>query len=158
MAEINADQKVMEFFPSIQTPEQTEKFVRRMQQQFLDKGFCYFAVDKLSDNGFIGFIGLSEQNFKADFTPCVDIGWRLHQKEWGKGYATEGAKKCLEFAFQTLSLTMIKAICPVINNKSEGVMKKLNMEKKQTFDHPLLKDDKDLEKCVVYEIKRTNNT
>jgi len=151
MTEINSDSKVMEFFPSIPNKEQTEEFVDRMKKQYSENGFCYFAVDKLDNNELIGFIGISEQNFESDFTPCVDIGWRLAQKEWGKGYATEGAKKCLDFAFNDVGLKTIKSICPKINDKSERVMEKLGMKKIKTFNHPLLKEYKTLESCVLYE-------
>ncbi len=154
MAKINADSKVMEYFPSIPTYKQTEEFVQRMQQQFLEKGFCYFAVDKLMTNEFIGFVGLSEQTFQSDFTPCIDIGWRLSQAEWGKGFATEGAKSCLEFAFKTVGLKKIIATCPVVNKKSERVMIKLGMTKKLNFKHPLLKDYRYIEECMLYEIER----
>jgi len=154
MTEINSDPKVMEFFPSIPSSKQTEDFIDRMQKQFSEKGFCYFAVDKLSDNEFIGFIGISEQNFQSDFTPCIDIGWRLSQKEWGKGFATEGANRCLDFAFNDIGLEKIKSICPIINKKSERVMEKLGMIKKKSFNHPLLKEYRILEKCVLYEIKK----
>ena len=41
------------------------------------------------------------------------------QTEWGKGFATEGAKKCLEFAFNEVGLKNIKSICPETNDKSE---------------------------------------
>ncbi len=152
MALINSDPKVMEFFPSIPNKEETEQFVERMQHQFAKNGCCYFAVDKLENNEFIGFIGISEQNYEADFTPCFDVGWRLAQKEWGRGYATEGAKKCLDFAFNEIGLKSIKSICPIVNVKSEGVMKKLGMIKQKTFKHPLLKEHKKLESCVLYEI------
>ena len=74
MAKINTDEKVMKFFPDVNSKEQTLNFIDRMQLQFEAKGFCYFAVDKLENNEFIGFIGLSEQNYKAEFTPCIDIG------------------------------------------------------------------------------------
>ena len=151
MAVINSDPRVMEYFPSTASKVQTEQFVDRMKSQFSEKGFCYFAVDKLENNEFIGFIGISEQNFESDFTPCIDIGWRLEQKEWGKGYATEGAKKCLDYAFNNLGLKTIKSICPLINDKSERVMEKLGMTKKMTFKHPLLKEYKTLEDCVLYE-------
>ena len=93
--EINSDEKVMEFIPTIPTKKQTTEFVERMKKQFENKGFCYFAVDKLADREFIGFIGLSEQTYEADFTPCIDIGWRIKSSEWNKGYATEGAKNVL---------------------------------------------------------------
>ena len=125
-----------------------------MQKQFLEKGFCYFAVDKLADGEFIGFIGISEQTFESDFTPCIDLGWRLSQAQWGKGFATEGAKRCLDFAFHTIGLKKIKSMCPVVNSRSIRVMEKLEMTKKADFNHPLLKDHKHLEKCVLYEIER----
>ena len=50
MHEINSDEKVMEFFPSVLTKQQTTEFVQRMKNQFIEKSFCYFAVDKLEDN------------------------------------------------------------------------------------------------------------
>src|SRR5687768_8719107 len=93
MVKINADEKVMEFFPGVVTKEQTIEFVERMKRQFSNKGFCYFAVDILENNEFIGFIGLSEQTYNADFAPCIDIGWRINSNEWNKGFATEGAKR-----------------------------------------------------------------
>ena len=157
MALINEDAEVMAFFPSIQNKVQTDQFVDRMILQFSKNGFCYFAVDKLETNEFIGFIGVSEQTFESSFTPCVDIGWRLAQKEWGKGYATEGAKKCLDFAFNQIGLQTIKSTCPEINDASERVMIKLGMTKTMAFNHPLLRDHKTIESCVLYEIENKNH-
>ena len=153
MGIINSDPKVMAHFPATLTQEQTNEFIDRMKEQFSKHGFCYFAVDKLENKEFIGFIGIAEITFESDFTPCVDIGWRLAQQEWGKGFATEGAKKCIDFAFSEIGLKNIKSICPEINTKSEKVMKKIGMKKMKIFNHPLLTDFNDLEKCVVYEIE-----
>ena len=152
MDAINTDPLVMEFFPGIKTREETSNFIVRMQQELAAKGFCYFAVDKLDDGKFIGFIGLSEQTFMSDFTPCIDIGWRLHSLEWGQGFATEGAKACLAYGFETLQLPSICSIAPAINTKSENVMKKIGMEKVKNFKHPLLKGNERLEECVLYKI------
>ena len=154
MGMINSDAKVMEYFPAIPTQKQTVEFIDRMKAQFSKNGFCYFAVDKLENNEFIGFIGIAEQTFESDFTPCVDIGWRLARAEWGKGFATEGAKKCLEFAFNEIGLKNIKSICPAINDKSEKVMRKIGMKKTASFKHPLLSEFKELERCVLYEIEK----
>lgn len=149
MGKINSDPKVMEHFPAIPTQKQTDEFIDRMKTQFSENGFCYFAVDKLENNEFIGFIGIAKQTFESDFTPCVDIGWRLAQAEWGKGFATEGAKKCLEYAFDKIGLKNIKSICPKTNDKSEKVMKKIGMKKIINFNHPLLCEFKELEECVL---------
>lgn len=154
MGMINSDPKVMEHFPSIPTQKQTDEFIDRMRDQFSKNGFCYFAVDKLENNEFIGFIGIAEQTFESDFTPCVDIGWRLAQAEWGKGFATEGAKKCLEFAFNEMGLENIKSICPEINTRSEKVMKKIGMKKMGTFKHPKLKEYPEYENCICYDLTK----
>jgi len=50
-------------------------------------------------------IGLAFQEYKTKFTPAIDIGWRLKRSAWGKGYATEGAKRCLEYAFNELKIS-----------------------------------------------------
>ncbi len=154
MGRINADPKVMEYFPTSISQKQTDAFIDRMKTQFSENGYCYFAVEKLKTKEFIGFIGIAKQTFESDFTPCVDIGWRLAKTEWGKGFATEGAKKCLEYAFDKIGLQNIKSICPKVNEKSEKVMKKIGMKKIKNFNHPLLSKCTDLEECVLYEIEK----
>ena len=152
MAAINEDPDVMEFFPAIKTYKETEEFIERMQQQMADIGYCYFAVEKLNDGAFIGFIGLSDQVFESSFTPCTDIGWRLAQDQWNKGYATEGAQRCLAYAFDKLGITKVHAITPAINLRSQRIMQKIGMKKAAEFMHPLLINDERLRECVVYEI------
>ncbi|MGJ1418906.1 GNAT family N-acetyltransferase [Sphingobacterium spiritivorum] len=151
---INTDRKVMEFFPDVSTKEQTTEFVQRMKRQFEDKAFCYFAVDRLDNREFIGFIGLSEQTYAADFTPCIDIGWRISSTEWNKGYATEGAKKCLDYALNVLKLQEIYAVAPKINLKSEHIMKKIGLKKQYEFEHPLLTNNERLRTCVLYKTEK----
>jgi RimJ/RimL family protein N-acetyltransferase len=157
LAGINADPQVMEFFPETKTYAETGEFVKRMQQQFAERGYCYFAVDKLEDGEFIGFIGLSYQAYDADFTPCTDIGWRLNSREWHKGYAAEGALRCLEYGLNELALKEICAVAPRINTRSEHVMKKIGMSKVCDFIHPLLTNDDRLKECVRYKIEKTED-
>ncbi|MES2704015.1 MAG: GNAT family N-acetyltransferase [Bacteroidota bacterium] len=154
MAAMNADPAVMEFFPGTQTEEQTAEFIQRMQDQYAATGYCYYAVDTLIDNNFIGFIGLSDKTFDADFTPCVDIGWRLGTHAWHKGYATEGAHRCLEYGFNELGLAEIVAMAPQVNLRSIHIMHKLGMSKRCDFAHPLLPSDARLRQCVLYGVSR----
>ena len=153
--EINSNKEAMQFFPSTQTKEQTEAFITKMQNQYAKKEFCYFAVEILETKEFIGFIGLSLQTFELDFTPAIDIGWRLHPNFWHKGFATEGAKRCLDFGFNQLKLEKIIAVAPVINIPSISIMQKIGMNKVQNFKHSLLKEYTQLETCVLYVKKNT---
>ncbi|MGB1204753.1 MAG: GNAT family N-acetyltransferase [Chitinophagales bacterium] len=150
MAAISANKEVMRFFSSVKSEAQTASFIEAMQKEYNNKGFCYFAVEILETNEMIGFIGLSAQDYECDFTPFVDIGWRLAEHTWNNGYATEGAKRCLKYAFEVLHLNEVYAVTPVPNKKSERIMQKIGMTKVATFAHPLLLNDERLKMCVLY--------
>ena len=152
MIRISSDPDVMEHFPATATPEQTIAFIEKMKQLFEEKNYCYFATEEIESGDFVGFIGLAHKKFKADFTPCVDIGWRLAKKYWGKGYATEGAKRCLSYGFKEMNIDNIKSTAPLVNRKSIRVMEKIGMRKQMEFKHPLLLEYKRLVNCVCYEI------
>ena len=152
MAEINADPEVMAFFPAIQSLPQTTDFIKRMQAQQASKGYCYFAVDRLDNKEFIGFIGLTDQSYEADFTPCVDIGWRLKRSAWNNGFAREGAASCLAYAFTVLALERVYSVAPKVNVRSEHIMQRIGMHKVKEFIHPMLRDDERLGQCILYGI------
>jgi len=156
-SEINADPSVMEHFPNTLSKKDTERFIERLRSMYNDKGYTYFATEILKTGELIGFIGLAHQTYIAKFTPATDIGWRLKKTAWGKGYATEGAKKCLAYAFTELKLNKIIAICTINNEKSEKVMKKIGMTKQGSFKHPNLTEFPEHEQCVWYEIKNKNS-
>lgn len=155
LIEINNDDEVMAYFPQKPSAVETINFVKRMQYTFFNKNFCYFAVDTLARGEFIGFIGLSEKHFASDFTPCIDIGWRLKRSVWNQGLATEGAKACLAYGFDRLSLKQISAIAPAQNLISQKVMSKIGMTKVKDFYHPELAHSPNLQKCVLFSITRS---
>lgn len=151
-SKLNADPEVMEHFPKKLSEKETGEFLLRLQEYFSRHGYTYYATEILDSEEFIGFIGLAFQDFEAVFNPSVDIGWRLKRSSWGNGYATEGAKRCLNYAFNELQMKRIISICPEGNYRSQQVMKKIGMTKKGIFKHPALKDFPEYEKCVWYEL------
>ena len=144
----------MEHFPKPLTVKETAEFINRLQIHYTKYGFNYYATEILESGELIGFIGLAFQDYKTDFTPAADIGWRLKKSAWGNGFATEGAKKCLEFGFIELNLEKIISTCTEKNAKSEKVMKKIGMEKIGIFNHPKLKEFPEYEKCICYGINK----
>lgn len=149
-----SDPKVMKFFPSVLSEKQAFGTLNKLKESFEKNGYTYFAVDLLNENKFIGFIGLYLQEFESAYTPCIDIGWRLLPQFWNQGFASEGAERCIQFAFEDLNISQLRAFCSLTNLPSERVMQKIGMEKIGTFMHPLLKDFKQIEECVVYEINK----
>lgn len=153
-AAMNADDRVMEFFPAVKSFEQTRQEYEFILNRFEEHGYCFWAVSELHKTNFIGLIGLSYVDFPAHFTPTVEIGWRLAYDYWGKGYATEGAKASLQYGFETLKLPEIVAFTAKQNRRSQNVMKKIGMHhnSKDDFDHPRLPEDNWLRRHVLYRI------
>lgn len=150
-AAINADKEVMRFFQKPLSREETLAMMDRMQRMYEERGYCYFAVDLLESKELIGTIGLGWKTFAADFTPCVDIGWRLGKKFWNRGLATEGAEACLHFAQQT-EIPEVLSMASIGNLASIQVMQKIGMTYWKDFDHPDLGDFPNIQRCCLYKI------
>lgn len=151
MIKISSNKLVMKFFPATATAEQTTVFIHKMRELYASHKYCYFAAIEKQSGKTMGFIGLNNPNYQADFLPNVDIGWRLSPEYWGKGLATEGAKECLAYGFQELQLPKIISTAPIINKASIKVMEKIGMTKRCNFKHPNLEFCKRLVNCVCYE-------
>lgn len=88
---MNADPKVMEYFVKPLTVKESSAFFLRIRNELADFGYGAYAVERKTDGKFLGFTGLHRIPFKADFTPGIEIAWRLIREAWGNGYATEAA-------------------------------------------------------------------
>lgn len=77
----------------------------------------------LHDGTYIGWCGL--KNF-PDHNE-VDLGYRFHQRFWGKGYASEASMACLKYGFEELKLNRIVARAMPANIASIKVIQKLKM-------------------------------
>ena len=151
-AQLNSDEAVMEHFPNILSIEEVKKFIGQLKNHLVENGITYYATEILASKEFIGMIGLAAQKYQTKFTPAIDIGWRLKRSAWGKGYATEGAKRCLEYGFEDLDIKRIISVCTLKNHKSENVMKKIGMTKIGEFNHPEMANFPDYERHFCYEM------
>jgi RimJ/RimL family protein N-acetyltransferase len=98
-SKLNADPKVMEFFPSVLTKEQSDALVSEMKALIAEKGWGFWAVEEKATGLFVGTLGLHEPTDPLPFTPCVEIGWRFLHEYWGKGYAIEAGGRSTEICF-----------------------------------------------------------
>jgi ribosomal-protein-alanine N-acetyltransferase len=153
-AKMNANKEVMRYFPKTLDFKETDNFLNRVQEHFKENGYGLWAVELKDTNEFIGFIGFLNATFEAEFTPCVEIGWRLDNKYWNNGYATEGAKTCLEYGFNKLNLNAIYSFTAEPNKPSENVMKKIGMKKIGEFKHPRVEEGSPLKPHILYKIDK----
>lgn len=141
----------MRFFPDTLSDYETESFYNRILKEFNRNGWGLYAVELKSSGEFIGYVGLHEISFEADFTPGVEIGWRLAADYHNSGYAPEAASAVLELAKKN-GIQHLYSFTAKINVPSERVMQKIGMVKVGEFNHPNLPADSSLLRHVLYRI------
>ena len=153
---LNADPEVMRYFPATLDAAQSDALAQRIREAMARRDSGFWAVEVPGVAGFIGFTGLSVPGFRAHFTPCVEIGWRLAAAYWGKGYASEAASAALRHAFETLRLEEVVAFTARPNLRSSAVMRRIGMvhDPADDFDHPNLPDGHPLRRHVLYRLTR----
>ena len=158
-ARLNSDPRVMEFFPTALTADQTYAAMDRIEAHHQHHGFGLLAAELRITGKFIGYIGLAVPAFETAFTPCVEIGWRLAAEHWGHGYATEGAQALMHHAFTMLALDEVVSFTVPANLRSRRVMEKLGMTRNpaEDFDHPRIPEGHPLRRHVLYRQSRNEN-
>ena len=151
---MNQDSVVMRHFPSTLTTEETLNIVTRIKTSFETNHFGLYAVELRSTGEFLGFTGFAIPRFESFFTPCIEIGWRYKQSAWGKGFATEAAKACLEYGFKTLGFGEVYSFTATINQPSVKVMQRIGMVKAGEFNHPNMEASHALCRHVLYKMER----
>jgi len=146
----------MQFLPGLLSLTESDAMVDQIEAHFAQHGFGLWAAELRETGEFVGYVGLAVPRFEAAFTPCVEIGWRIASNYWERGFATEGARAMVNFAFDVLNLAELVSFTVPANVRSLRVMEKLGMTHDETedFDHPLLEVGHPLRRHVLYRMKR----
>ncbi len=153
---LNADARVMEFFPGIYDRARGEASAVALRERMARDGYGWWALEVKGGASFAGVIALQEVPFDAHFTPALEIGWRLPYEHWGHGYATEGTRAALEYAFGPLGRDELIAMTALSNVRSQRVMQRLGMQRdsRDDFNHPNIGAGHALERHALYRLRR----
>lgn len=124
--------------------EEAKRFLENYDH-YRTYGFGRWAIINKESHEFIGWCGLK-------YTPDLDeydIGFRLFEKHWNKGIASETAKACIDFGFSELGLTRIIGRAMAQNKGSIRVLEKIGLEFLDEYNF-------DGDDGVIYEIKNRN--
>ena len=154
-AALNADSRVMAFFPSTLERESSHALVAKCQSHIEARGWGLWAAELRSSGEFIGFVGLQVAAASLPFSPCVEVAWRLAHAYWGNGLATEAARGAINVGFARLELPEIVSFTAVGNRKSRAVMERLGMrEAEASFQHPGVPEGSPLQAHCLYRLTR----
>jgi RimJ/RimL family protein N-acetyltransferase len=154
-AALGADPRVMEFMPKRLTWAESKAYAARIRDHHLEPGYRHWVVEAPGVASFVGLINLSTPPFEAAFTPCVEIGWRFAAECWGRGYATEAARRVLAYGFEDCDLPEIVALTTTANRRSRALMERLGMRRDPAddFEHPSLPQRHPLRPHVLYRLR-----
>ncbi|NTF32399.1 GNAT family N-acetyltransferase [Rhizobium skierniewicense] len=141
--EINADPKVMEFFPQARSHDESDVALDRVNGLIRATGYGLYAMELRDTGEPIGFCGIVPVNLEDIFPlGTMEIGWRLATRYWGKGYATEAAKSLLAMGFDEKKLPEIVSFAVKDNQRSVAVMKRTGLirDPSRDFLHPRVPD------------------
>ena len=151
-AEMNSNDNVMKYFPKPLSIEESNGFVDSINSEFEETGFGLYAVEIKETGEFIGYVGFHRFAFDAPFSPGWEIGWRISDKFWNKGYATEAAMACIKYAQEKKLCNRLYSFTAVPNIASENVMKRIGMSFEGLFMHPALAEGHWLKEHKLYSL------
>jgi RimJ/RimL family protein N-acetyltransferase len=94
------------------------------------RGYGLWAVEEKATGAFVGRIGL----IYPEGWPALEVGWLIDRARWGEGFATEGGRAAMQFAFDRLQLERISSVIRPQNAASIRVAEKLGMRPERTIE------------------------
>ncbi|MEO3887724.1 GNAT family N-acetyltransferase [Nonomuraea sp. B5E05] len=110
-------------------PTPREVIVGETLPRFIATGF--FAAAEKSSGEFIGWFHLRAPEGRPADEP--ELGYRLHKRAWGKGYATEGSRALVREAFEKQGARRVFAQTMAVNLGSRRVMERCGLTFVRTF-------------------------
>ncbi len=124
---LTGNEKVMKFFPKVLSYEETQQMVQKILHQYAEHGYCFWKVLLKPEDQFVGIAGLLYQ--KIDNEPETEISYRILEGHWKKGYATEAAKACKQYAETKLGKKRLVSLIHPKNDASIRVATKLGAKR-----------------------------
>lgn len=131
MYDLNSDPEVLRYTGDLPFADlaEAEAFVISYDQ-YVRYGLGRWVVTDKTSGDFLGWCGL-KYSPELDET---DLGFRFFRREWNKGYATESARACIEYAFGRLGLHRLVGRAMQDNSASIRVLEKAGFRYWKDFD------------------------
>lgn len=151
---------VMRWLGDLLSAEQQAETRMRVEECAAAHGHCFWVVERKDDGGhlageLLGFCGLKRANAPgSSVTGEFEVGWRLREDAWGKGYAKEAAMASLEAGFGSFGAHEIFALTVAGNTASWGLMQRLGMRRRAELDYADERWEPPMRDTIVYSLTR----
>jgi [ribosomal protein S5]-alanine N-acetyltransferase len=112
-----------------QTIAESIKMIEYIRAQYDKNSIGRFAAILKETGEFIGWTGIKyiDDHIENGNTNFFDYGYRLNEKFWGKGYATEASVAWLDYGFNKMDIEKMNAYAHCENGASNTILKKIGM-------------------------------
>ena len=121
----------MQHYPYTFDEARVQNWINKNIERYRVFGFGLWAVCLNATGEMIGDCGLTMQRIGGTILP--EIGYHIHQDYQRRGYASEAASRCLQYAFEDLQLPEVYSYMKYDNKASCGVAKKNGMRLVETY-------------------------
>jgi len=107
--------------------DESIQIIEMVQKQYVENKIGRFATILKETDEFIGWTGIKFVNDHVENgnTNFYDYGYRLNEKFWNKGFATEATKAWLEHGFNQMNIQVMNAYTHAENGTSNHVLQKV---------------------------------
>jgi RimJ/RimL family protein N-acetyltransferase len=99
-------------------------------------GFTFWVVERKQDGELLGFCGIKiADDPGSPVEGEYEIGWRLREDAWGRGYAKEAASGSLDHLFNSIGADRVVSLTVTGNKPSWGLMERLGMTRRADLDY-----------------------
>ena len=135
------------------------KMRERLAGYKLEHGHNFWVVERKPDGDhlagqLLGFCGLKRANQSGSPIGDFEVGWRLREDAWGRGYAREAAEASLRAGFEDFGAPHIIALTVEGNAASWGLMRRLGMRRRLDLDFESTDFDPEGGTIIAYSITR----
>lgn len=119
LCRILQDEDTMYAYEGAFCDDEVHEWLDRQIARYQKWGFGLWAVVLKETGEMIGQCGLTMQPWKDK--EVLEIGYLFERSHWHRGYATEAAKACKTYAFETLNAAEVCSIIRDTNLASQKV-------------------------------------
>jgi RimJ/RimL family protein N-acetyltransferase len=123
MAAMLGDPEGMTFYTSPKSRSETQGWIDWNKINYAEYGFGLWIVETL-EGTFVGDCGLTWQ--QVDGAPALEVGYHVRRDLQGRGYATEAAGACREYATRLGQPKLVAIIHPE-NVASQRVAERIGL-------------------------------
>ena len=134
--EMDSNPKVHQYLwnKPLKNSSEVQSYIESVKNQYLENNIGRFVIVLKETNELIGWAGLKYNtemvNNKIHF---YDIGYRLNERFWGKGYASEASFAWLDYGFNVMKIKVMEAAAHSDNIASNKILLKIGLKMTEQY-------------------------